>query len=181
MGLPSGVKWCKSDGVKEKLTPHFYIFLGCIGLSRGVKWCKSEGMKNKLTPHSYIFLVCQGGVKRCKSSGVLEKLPPNSYIVVPHLTDQKDVRVGINLFFTPSLLYHFTPLEAQCIPKRCKSFELHFPKKNPPIATPLLLHFERKNSTRALLTVLHLFVCVIGFCSHYEAGHSDHVHNEHPG
>ena len=35
--------------------------------------------------------------------------------------------------FPPSLLHHFTPpppLEAQCSPKRRKSFELHFPKKS---------------------------------------------------
>ena len=32
--------------------------------------------------------------------------------------------------FTPSLLHHFTPLEVQCSPKKCKSFELHFLKKS---------------------------------------------------
>ena len=63
---------------------------------------------------------------------------------------------GGNLSFTPSLLHHFTPLgrlksckggglicllaphsytilpplDAQSSPKRCKSFELHFPKKS---------------------------------------------------
>ena len=31
-----GVKWCKSEGLKEKLTPHSYIF---FGLPRGIKWC----------------------------------------------------------------------------------------------------------------------------------------------
>ena len=89
-------------GVKDKLTPHSYIF---FGLPRGVKWCKSEGVKDKLTPTLTSFLVSQGGVKRCKSWGVICLLPPHSYTILP-------------------------PLEAQCSPKRRKIFELHFPKKS---------------------------------------------------
>ena len=47
---------------------------------------------------------------------------------------------GVNLSFTPSLLHHFTPLEAQCSMKRRKSFELHFTKSSP-IAAPLVRRF----------------------------------------
>ena len=37
---------CTSEVVKDKLTPHSYIF---FGLPRGVKWCKSEGVKRQIT------------------------------------------------------------------------------------------------------------------------------------
>ena len=70
-----------------------------------MKWCKSEGVKDKLNPHSYIFIGLPRMVKQCKSSGVICLLPPHSYTILPPLADQ-------------------------CNPKRCKSFELHFPKKS---------------------------------------------------
>ena len=102
IGLPRRVKWCKSEGVKLKLTPHSYIF---FGLPRGVKWCKSEGVKYKLPPNSYIVLQPWQTKKKCKSGGLICLLPTHSYTILP-------------------------PLEAQCSPKRRKSFELHFPKKS---------------------------------------------------
>ena len=46
---------------KENAAQNSYVFLGCIRLPTGVKWYKSERVKDKLTPHSYIFWVCQGG------------------------------------------------------------------------------------------------------------------------
>ena len=75
------------------------------GLPRGVKWCQSEGVKVKLPPNSYIVLPPLADQKRCKSGGLICPLPPHSYTILP-------------------------PLEAQCSPKRRKSFELHFPKKS---------------------------------------------------
>ena len=38
----------------------------------GVKWCKSEGVKDKLTHHSYIFFGLSGGGGGCKSWGEKE-------------------------------------------------------------------------------------------------------------
>ena len=48
---------------KENAAQNSYVFLGCIGLPRGVKWCKSEGVKDKLTPHSYSSFGLPRGVK----------------------------------------------------------------------------------------------------------------------
>ena len=45
VGLPRGVKWCKSEGV---FCPEGEVR---VGLSRGLKWCKSEGV------------ICSEGVK----------------------------------------------------------------------------------------------------------------------
>ena len=120
-GLPRGLKWCKSEGLKDKLTPHSYIF---FGLPRGVKWCKSEGVKDKITPHSYIFFGLPRGVKRCKSWGVTCLLPLHSYTILP-------------------------PLEAQCSPKRRKSFELHFPKKSSPCSPTLASFYPLGSPTLA--------------------------------
>ena len=99
---------CNGRIFLENGAQNSYVILGCIGLPRGVKWCKSEGVKDKLTAHSYIFFGLPRGVKRCKSSGVICLLPPHPYTILH-------------------------PLEAQCSPKRCKSFELHFPKKILPL------------------------------------------------
>ena len=62
-------------GVFIKMQLKIFTSLGCIRIPTGVQWCKSEGLKDKLTPHSYILLVCQGG-KICMSSVLMEKLPP---------------------------------------------------------------------------------------------------------
>ena len=123
IGLPRWVKWCKSEGVKDKLSPHSYIF---FGLPRGVKWCKSEGVKDKLPPNSYIVLPPLADQKRYKSGGLICLLPPHSYTVLP-------------------------PLEAQCSPKRRKSFELLFPKKSSH-CSPTLTSFwaEKFNPGRQL-------------------------------
>ena len=52
----------------------------------------------------------------------------------PPLTDQKDVRVrGLICLLPPHFNTTLPPLEAQCSPKSCKSFELHFPKKILPL------------------------------------------------
>ena len=117
-GGGGGVKWCKSEGVKDKLTPSYIFF----GLPRGVKWCKSEGVKDKLPPNSYIVLPPLADQKRCKSGGLICILPPHSYTTLtpwkPNAA-QKNVRVLSCIFL-----------------------------KNPPIAAQLLHHFGRKNSTR---------------------------------
>ena len=68
-------------------------------------------------------------LKWCKSQVVVCPLPTNSYIFFASSTDQKDVGVGVNLAFRPSLLNYFNPLGSPMQPKRCKSFELHFPQK----------------------------------------------------
>ena len=83
-----GLQW---EDFLGKCSSKFLRLFGLHWASKGVKWCKSEGVKDKLTLHSYIFFGVSrgGGVKRCKSWGVIEKLPPNSYIVLPPLTDQK--------------------------------------------------------------------------------------------
>ena len=122
-----GCKWCKSEGVKDKLTPHSYIF---FGLPRGVKCCKSEEVKDKLPPNSYIVLPPLADQKRCKSRGLICLLPPHSYTISPPPpwkpnAAQKDVRVLSCIFL-----------------------------KNPPIAAPLSHPFGRKNSTREELSVL---------------------------
>ena len=46
---------------RENAAQISYIFLGCIGLPTAVKRCRSEDVKDKLTPHSYIILDSQGG------------------------------------------------------------------------------------------------------------------------
>ena len=131
-----GVKWCKSEGVKEKLTPHSYIF---FGLPRGVKWCKSEGVKDKLPPNSYIVLSPMADQKRCKSGGLICLLPPHFYTILP-------------------------PLEAQCSPKRRKSFELHFPKKSSHCSPTLTSFWAEKFNPGTSVSVrhwrleLHIFV-----------------------
>ena len=133
-------------------------FWAALGFQRGVKWCKSEGVKDKLTPHSHIFFGLPRGIKRCKSLGLNCLLPPLSYTILTPLADQKSCKIGGLICLLPphsyTILLH---LEAQCSPKRCKSFELHFPKKSshcsptltsltpppppPPPAAQLLHHF----------------------------------------
>ena len=82
--------------------------------------------------------------KRCKSGAAMGGFTP--------LFRPKEIRVGVNLSFKPSLLHHFAPLAAHCSPKRCKSFELHF-QKNPFMAAPLLHHF-----TPVAIKLLHPFI-----------------------
>ena len=89
------------------------------------------------------------GVKWCKSSGVICLLPPRSYTILP-------------------------PLEAQCSPKRCKNFELQFPKKSshcspnltsfyppPPLAAQLLQHF----TPLAAQLLSHFTPSILHWCS----------------
>ena len=76
-------------------------------------------------------VICLWGVNWCKSVGVTDKLPPNSYIVLPPLADHKRCTSGGLICLLPPHSYTILlPLEAQCSPKRRKSFELHFPKKS---------------------------------------------------
>ena len=90
---------------------------GLLSASKGVKWCKSEGLKCKLSPTLTNFWVSRG-VKRCKSSGVISPLSLNSYIILPPLKDQNGVRVWVNLSFTPSLLHHFASVGSPMHPKK---------------------------------------------------------------
>ena len=125
--------------------------MGCIRLPRGVKWCKSEGVKGKLTPHYYSFFGLPRGVKWCKSDGVKDKLPPNSYIVLPPFADQKRCKsVGLIGLLSPHSYTIFFPLAAQCSRKRRKSFELLFPKKSSH-CSPTLTSFwaEKVNPSEA--------------------------------
>ena len=104
-------------------------FLSCIGLPKGVKSCESEGVKDKLNPHSYIFFGQPRGVKRCKSSGVISLLPSHSYTILPPFADWKSCKSGGLICLLPPHSYTILPhMEAQCSPNRCKSFELHFPE-----------------------------------------------------
>ena len=88
--------------------------MGCIRLPTGVKWCKSEGVKDKLTPHSYIFSVFQEG-KMMIEFGVISPLPPNSYIILPPLNKLLPHSYTIlspsaaQHQFTPSILHCFSP------------------------------------------------------------------------
>ena len=94
----NGCKMVQEWGGKRQInTPLLHL----LGLKRGVKWCKSSGVMEKLPPNSYIVLPLDRP-KRCKSAGLICLLPPHSYTNLP-------------------------PLEAQCSPQKCKSFELKFP------------------------------------------------------
>ena len=53
-----GLQW---EDFLENVAKKTYIFLGCIGLPTRVKWCKSEGVKDKLTAHSTSFWSVKGG------------------------------------------------------------------------------------------------------------------------
>ena len=121
-------------GFLGKCSSKLLRLFGLHWASKGVKMVKEWGVKNKLTPHSYIFFGLPRGVKWCKSEGVKDKLPPNSYFVLPPLADQKRCKSGGLIFLLPPYSYTILhPLDAQCSPKRRKSFELHFPKKILPL------------------------------------------------
>ena len=133
-----GVKWCKSEGVKNKLTPHSYIF---FGRPRGVIWCKSEGVKDKLPPNTYIVLPPLADQKRCKSGGLICLLPPHSYTILPPLADQKRCKSGGYFFFYPLTLAPFyPPWNPNAAQKDVRVLSYNF-LKNPLIAAPLLHHF----------------------------------------
>ena len=82
----------------------------------------------------------------------MEKLPQNSYIVSPLLTDQRMWEWGVNLSFTPSHFYNFTPSwkpnaaqkdvrVLRCIfVKKILSLQPHSYKILPPLAAQLLHH-----------------------------------------
>ena len=58
-------------------------------------------------------------------------LPLHSYTILPQLADQKRCKsVGLICLLPPHSYTILLPLEAQCSPRRRKSFELHFPKKS---------------------------------------------------
>ena len=127
--------------------------MGCLRPPTGVSGVRVRG-KNILTPHSYIFWSVKG--VKCP-------LNPNSHIILPPLTEQKDVRVGGggNLYFTPSLPHHFTPVGS---PVQPNSYIILTTSDSytilSPLAAQLLAHFtpsERINPNSYItLTPLQL-------------------------
>ena len=101
-------------GFLAKSSSNSYVFWGCIGLPRGVKWCKSEGVKDKVTPHSYIFFGRSTGVKQFRSSGVISPYP-NSFIAPPPpWQTKKNVKVGGLICLLPPHSYtNLAPLAAK--------------------------------------------------------------------
>ena len=81
-----------------------------VGLPRVVKWCKSEGVKDKLPPNSYIVLPPLADQKKCKSGGLICLLPPHSYTILPPLEAQcsPKIRKSFELHF-PKESSHCSP------------------------------------------------------------------------
>ena len=66
---------CNGRIFKENAAQNSYVFW-LHWASMGVKWRKSEGVKDKLNPTLTLTFFCSvKGVKRCKSSGVISPLP----------------------------------------------------------------------------------------------------------
>ena len=123
------------------------MFLSCIGLPTGSKCYKSEGVTHKLTnPLSTLTSFCSvKGVKRCKSSGVMEKLPPNFIHRFTPLDRPKICMNGELVCLLPPHSYTIlSPLEAQCSSIRRKSFVLHFLRQSFPCSPTLTSYWAEK-------------------------------------
>ena len=57
-------KWGLNGKIfQENAAQNSYVFLGCIRLPTGVKWCKSEGVYDQITPTFPLLFGLSGGVK----------------------------------------------------------------------------------------------------------------------
>ena len=101
--------------------------MGCIRLPTGLKWCKSEEVKDKLTPTRTSFWSVKAS-KMLQEFGCNVEITPEILKHFSSLDMPKNVRKSGGLTYpVPPHSYNFSPRWNPNAAQRCTSFELHFP------------------------------------------------------